>query len=572
MSTLIPLFILTVPGVRIDRSNPHPIYSGLSAKRPTWRSAQGEVYHCRDFGDASRNVAIKKYLVIERDKDGKPFAIPNKLIQNECNAMTKCAPHPNILRLHSIYIYNCYAFLVTPYYDGGTLKQYCFENCVTLAQIVFILNRLVSSLAEIHKHGYIHRDIKSENVFLGVDNAIVIGGFGFSSPKPFVNSASEVAGDILFWAPEICKGEFIKQNVDIWALGIVVLEILNYGKAPFEDDRLEEEELKRKIIDEGRPHYPQNMDGLLAGFVDRCLDPDHIQRASARELLKHSFLSPDVEAPLFPPRPRQQPSSLAEALNANTSQTPSPSPEALTSYTPQTPSSQPEALTTSTLQITPLQPGASAYTNPPMSYSQLEAFNANTLQISSQQTEALTENTFRMLSMQPGASTDNNPQTPSPQPEELNANTPQMPSQQTEALISSIPQTPSPQPKALAANTLQIPPLQPGASTYNIPQTSSQETEASTNTLQMRSLQRGASTDNKPQTPSSQPKELNANILQTPSQQTEVFISSTSQTPSPQPESLTTNILQMPEGSAANTPQTPNLDLWLNEYAANVIF
>ncbi|RUS35234.1 kinase-like domain-containing protein [Jimgerdemannia flammicorona] len=493
MSTLIPLFILTVPGVRIDRSNPHPIYSGLSAKRPTWRSAQGEVYHCREFGDASRNVAIKKYLVIERDKDGKPFAIPNKLIQNECNAMTKCALHPNILRLHSIYIHNCYAFLVTPYYDGGTLKQYCFENCVTLAQIVFILNRLVSSLAEIHKHGYIHRDIKSENVFLGVDNAI----------------------------------------------------------------------LKRKIIDEGRPHYPQNMDSLLAGFVDRCLDPDHIQRASARELLKHSFLSSDVEAPLFPPRPRQQPSSLAEALNANTSQTPSPSPEALTS----TPQTQPEALTASTLQITPLQPGASAYTNPPMSYSQLEAFNANTLQTSSQQTEALTENIFRMPSIEPGASTDNNPQTPSPQPEELNANTPQMPSQKTKALISSIPQTPSPQPKALAANILQIPPLQPGASIYNIPQTSSQETEASTNTLQMRSRQRGASTDNKPQTPSSQPKALNANILQTPSQQTEVFISSTSQTPSPQPESLTTNILQMPEGSAAHSPQTPNLDLWLNEYA-----
>ncbi|RUO95292.1 kinase-like domain-containing protein, partial [Jimgerdemannia flammicorona] len=148
--------------------------------------------------------------------------------------------------------------------------------------------QLVAGLAEIHKRGWIHRNIKCENVFLSEDNTIVIGDFGFSSLKPTIieKPSSEEVGDILFWAPEICKGNPINQKVDIWALGIVVLEIINFGKAPYEGDHLEKGELKRTIIEQGRPHYPQNMDTRLVDFVDRCLEPDCQQRASANELLE----------------------------------------------------------------------------------------------------------------------------------------------------------------------------------------------------------------------------------------------------------------------------------------------
>ncbi|RUS24541.1 hypothetical protein BC938DRAFT_473417 [Jimgerdemannia flammicorona] len=310
----------SVNGVPLHFSDPRRYYHGISAKQPTWFSAQGGVYRCREAGGARQNVAIKKYLVVERDNDPETFVMPKELVENEIYTMTKCAPHPNILRLHGVHIYKDYIFLVMPLCDGGSLQQYCFDNRVSLSQMVFILKgvsivlrppreshatvspiirliafplfipphklpQLVSGLAEIHKHGYIHRDIKCDNIFLGQDNTIVIGNF------------------------------FLPIYI------------------------------KQKIIKQGRPHYPRNMDRLLVDFIDRCLERDPRGRASANELLEksaadvwilihsvlfaclpiqHPLLSAYAEEPLFPPRPREQPFPLPAALTTKPPQTPAP--------------------------------------------------------------------------------------------------------------------------------------------------------------------------------------------------------------------------------------------------------
>ncbi|RUS31067.1 kinase-like domain-containing protein [Jimgerdemannia flammicorona] len=196
-------------GVPVYYFNPQSVYEGLSVINPTWPSAQGCVYCCRETGGERRSVVIKKYLFIE-------YETSTELIENEIYIMAKCAPHPNILQLQSIYIYDSYIFLVTPFCDGGTLHQYCIDNHVTLPQMAFILKGLVSGLSEIHKNDGIHRDIKCENVFLGKDNTII----------------------------------------------------------------------KRKIVQQDRPPFPENMDSQLVDFMDQCFKRDPEQRASTSELLK----------------------------------------------------------------------------------------------------------------------------------------------------------------------------------------------------------------------------------------------------------------------------------------------
>ncbi|RUS32378.1 kinase-like domain-containing protein [Jimgerdemannia flammicorona] len=153
-----------VDGVPTYYSNPEDFYDGLSAEIPTWTSELGDVYYCREAAGARQTVVIRKYLTNEQNYVPNNFGISTELVENEIFTMAKCALHPNILRLHSIYIYNGYVFLVTPFCDGGTLYHHCLDNCVALPQMVFILKR----------HGYIHRDIKSENVFLGKDNAVML--------------------------------------------------------------------------------------------------------------------------------------------------------------------------------------------------------------------------------------------------------------------------------------------------------------------------------------------------------------------------------------------------------------
>ncbi|RUP49801.1 kinase-like domain-containing protein [Jimgerdemannia flammicorona] len=273
-----------IEGVPIHFSDPQFDYAGLSAIKPTWPSAQGSVYLCHEVSGARQIVVIKKYLIVY-SKDSETVVMPKELVETEIDTMAKCQ-HSNILRLLSVHIYEGYVFLITPYYDGGTLQEYCSVNRVSLSQMVFILKGLVSGLSEIHRHGYIHRDIKCENVFLGKDNTIVIGDFGVSSSAPTVDSSVENAGVILFWAPEVCKGEVINLKADIWALGIVVLEMLNHGKAPYEDDNLEDKEMKRKIFEQGRPLYPENLNSQLEDFMNLCFKRDPEQRASTSELLE----------------------------------------------------------------------------------------------------------------------------------------------------------------------------------------------------------------------------------------------------------------------------------------------
>ena len=71
-----------------------------------------------------------------------------------------------------------------------------------------------------------------------------VGDFGVVSISPAADSNVEEAGVVLFWSPELVQRKIVNRKVDIWALGIVILEILNGGKAPYEDDRLDEEEVK----------------------------------------------------------------------------------------------------------------------------------------------------------------------------------------------------------------------------------------------------------------------------------------------------------------------------------------
>lgn len=76
----------------------------------------------------------------------------------------------------------------------------------------------------------------------------MLGDFGVVSISPAADSAVEEAGVVLFWSPELVQQKIVNHKVDVWALGIVILEVLNGGKAPYEDEKLDEEEVKKKVI------------------------------------------------------------------------------------------------------------------------------------------------------------------------------------------------------------------------------------------------------------------------------------------------------------------------------------
>ncbi|ORZ06883.1 kinase-like domain-containing protein [Absidia repens] len=285
-----------VNGVQVYKSDPALLYEGLE-KEPTWFSAQGGVYQCYDR-TTQRPIAIKKYLV-EDTQQSDAFVMPQELVENEIYTMTKCN-HDNILKLLSVHLHQESVYLIMPLCAGGSLQQYVFEHHLNFGQLAHIISSIAAGLEEIHRHGYIHRDIKCDNIFLDDQaNQVVIGDFGVVSITPAADSSVEEAGVVLFWAPELVQGKVVNRKVDIWALGIVILEIINGGRAPYEDEKLEEDEIKQRIIMNGKPAYPDGLPPRLIDLLDRCLHPDPRARASATEVLKHTFLLDYEHEPLF---------------------------------------------------------------------------------------------------------------------------------------------------------------------------------------------------------------------------------------------------------------------------------
>lgn len=91
---------------------------------------------------------------------------------------------------------------------------------------------LLTSLSECGKHHIIHRDIKPSNIFVTEDNRYLLGDFGSARLLKKTMMASH-KGTLCYMAPEISSGQSYNSTVDIYSLGIMLYQLLNYRKLPF---------------------------------------------------------------------------------------------------------------------------------------------------------------------------------------------------------------------------------------------------------------------------------------------------------------------------------------------------
>ncbi|HEY5004179.1 MAG TPA: serine/threonine-protein kinase [Ktedonobacteraceae bacterium] len=141
--------------------------------------------------------------------------------------------HPHIVEVSDFGMVEESAFLVMNYAPNGTLRQrYPKGTCLPLATILRYTRQIVSALHYIHLHNLIHRDIKPQNMLLGMNDDVMLTDFGIAVVAQHFDANSpafrDFEGTAPYAAPEQLQGRPHK-NSDLYALGIIIYEWLCGG-------------------------------------------------------------------------------------------------------------------------------------------------------------------------------------------------------------------------------------------------------------------------------------------------------------------------------------------------------
>uniref|UniRef100_A0A665SVZ4 non-specific serine/threonine protein kinase n=1 Tax=Echeneis naucrates TaxID=173247 RepID=A0A665SVZ4_ECHNA len=209
--------------------------------------------------------------------------------------------HPNIVQYKESFEEGGSLYIVMDYCEGGDLfKKINAQKGLLFSeeQILDWFVQICLALKHVHDRKILHRDIKSQNIFLTKDGTVQLGDFGIAR---VLNSTVELArtciGTPYYLSPEICENKPYNNKSDIWALGCVLYEMCTLKHA-FEAGNMKN--LVLKIIRGSYPpvsvHYSQDLRSLLAQLFKR----NPRERPSVGSILDRPFLYCRIERFLTP--------------------------------------------------------------------------------------------------------------------------------------------------------------------------------------------------------------------------------------------------------------------------------
>nr|XP_019587017.1 PREDICTED: serine/threonine-protein kinase Nek1 isoform X5 [Rhinolophus sinicus] len=252
-----------------------------------------------------------KAILVKSTEDGKQYVIKEINISKMSNkereesrrevAVLANMKHPNIVQYRESFEENGSLYIVMDYCEGGDLFKRINAQKGILFQEDQILDWFVQiclALKHVHDRKILHRDIKSQNIFLTKNGTVQLGDFGIAR---VLNSTVELArtciGTPYYLSPEICENKPYNNKSDIWALGCVLYEMCTLKHA-FEAGNMKN--LVLKIISGSFPpvclHYSYDLRSLLSQLFKR----NPRDRPSVNSILEKGFIAKRIEKFLSP--------------------------------------------------------------------------------------------------------------------------------------------------------------------------------------------------------------------------------------------------------------------------------
>ena len=230
----------------------------------------GAVYLAHDTA-LHRPVALKVLLSADDEESGRSL-----LLREARNA--SALNHPNICTIYEVGTAEGLAFIAMEYVDGRPLSEVIAESPQPLNDALRYGIQAADALTYAHDHGVVHRDFKAANVIVNKDGRLKIVDFGLarrgdptmagSTTMATVLPAGAAAGTPCAMAPEQVRGELTDARSDIWALGVLLYEMVS-GTKPFTGSTTPD--LFSSILRDALALLPSGAPPELRSVIDHCL-------------------------------------------------------------------------------------------------------------------------------------------------------------------------------------------------------------------------------------------------------------------------------------------------------------
>jgi WD40 repeat protein/serine/threonine protein kinase len=264
-------------------------------RRVALKLIRGEAY-ASDRSDARKQTTIEERTLGESEGQGEVFApevrgdeVRGNELRDRLLAEAKATAsvsHPNIVTIYHVGQHDDGLYLALEYLEGQTLRERCREERLATREVQRIGLFVALAMHQAHESGLMHRDLKPENICILKDGRIKVMDFGLAiRPGGASARSGGVAGTPLYMAPEMWLGRQVTGAVDLWALGVILYELLA-GQPPVAA-RTKEEMCQRVTGPE-----PVSVDGLdgapaaLTELVGRCLQKDPQKRPTSDQAVE----------------------------------------------------------------------------------------------------------------------------------------------------------------------------------------------------------------------------------------------------------------------------------------------
>jgi predicted Ser/Thr protein kinase len=273
------------------------------------RGGMGTVYRARTRDGLEVAIKVINPTLTIDETNTRRFA-------REAQAMAKLA-HRNIVQILDYNEQDGISYLVMKLVRGGTMESVIKEGPLALVDISRFLNQITEALHYAHNQGVIHRDLKPANILLDEDGKVVLTDFGiaklFDATKGLTRPDDPI-GTPAYMSPEQCRGKPVDESADVYALGVILFEMLT-GKLPF--DAPDHWALMYKHIHESPPKlrkYRPDIDPGIEWVVRKALAKNPKDRFRTPRGLFESFEDARLGRPgtekLPQPRPARKPIRL----------------------------------------------------------------------------------------------------------------------------------------------------------------------------------------------------------------------------------------------------------------------